>query len=454
MSKIKDAKLKKLALVRDVLSQSQEAINEQEETHTMPDGTEMPGASHNVKNGKTIYAQEGTTFKNEQEAVDAGYEKQQDGRWRIQTQEGEDWGSIDVPNVIQEGTPDKTITTKKKTRSWQEGYKNRNPEDKDLDFAAWKNKAQAWKKDNPTAYESKTVIPGEERVVEENQVDLGGKEDLYEYADIAKQKENEKIDWAGLIGGANLKGTDAEAFRNSQLLPEAWAMANNKLEPVQAQKFQPRLRVPYDISLQDQLNETTASARSAERMAQYNPGQLASLKAQEYMADSRVLGDQFRQNQQFKDQVYSGNLQTLNEAQLKNLAIADTQYTRQEQAKSNTKATDFEAIKSMTDKRAKHALENQTLRVMENLYDYRFDPAGRAQYRGPNADFSTWASENGIADTKFDSKKWEPLLNEQGEVVSWKKRKGRSQSTADAMESVGAISMRNGSIIRQIKKFK
>jgi len=285
--------------------------------------------------------------------------------------------------------------------------------------------------------------------------------------------ENEETsnNWNWLSGlNQMFRGTNAEEFNNTQLLPEVWAMANNQLEPVQAQKYNPRLRTPYDISMQDQLNQNTAKARQSERMlSQMGPqgtGALSALKAEEYMADQRVLGEQFRQNQAFKDQVYSQNLQTLNDANLKNLAIADTQYARQEQAKSNTKATDLEAIKSMTDKRLKHHLENQTLRVWENMYNYRYDKAGRAWYVGEPADLSNWEV---VSDGQYDdSDRFEYYRGPDGKTYR-RERTGSANyppniGAARAINRVGGVSGfgggstapggKNGYMVKKLKTYK
>lgn len=195
--------------------------------------------------------------------------------------------------------------------------------------------------------------------------------------EIVKYKQNP---WLTALGQVLpfIRPTDQEPLDPRQLMGELYAMSTNKLEPVQAQPYSPQLRVPYDISLQDQLNEITADQRATQRMLGYNPAAQANLAAQTYGAKSKVLADQFRANQAMKDQVYAGNVAALNDAQLRNLDIYDRQYVRQAQAKSNTKAIAQAALNSISDKYAKNALENRTLGIYENLYNYRYDPAGRA----------------------------------------------------------------------------
>jgi hypothetical protein len=75
---------------------------------------------------------------------------------------------------------------------------------------------------------------------------------------------------------------------------------------------------------------------------------------------------------------FNRNRGVLNDAALKNLSILDQQYQRQSQAKSNTKAQAQAALSSIADKIAKNKLENRTLGVYENMYNYRFGPKGRA----------------------------------------------------------------------------
>lgn len=161
------------------------------------------------------------------------------------------------------------------------------------------------------------------------------------------------------------------------------ALATNQLEPVQAQGFQPDLATPYDISYQDQLNANQADYNSMQKMVGYNPAAQGILNAQKYAANEKVLGEQFRANQAMQAGVYDANRQTLNNAKLKNLDIFDRQYGRQAEALSNTKATTQAALNSISDKIAKNKLENKTLGIYENLYNYRYDNKGRAINMNP-----------------------------------------------------------------------
>ncbi len=174
---------------------------------------------------------------------------------------------------------------------------------------------------------------------------------------------------------------------NNQLAGEYYALANNQVDPVNAQRYSPVLDQPYDISFQDQLNANQADFNAIQRQTGYNPAAQAVLAGQKYAANSGVLGAQFRANQAEKAGVYSKNRDILNDAQLKNISLLDQQYVRQSQAKSNTKAIAQSALSSISDKIAQNKLENRTLGVYENLYGYRYDDKGRAYNLNAPVDF-------------------------------------------------------------------
>jgi hypothetical protein len=203
-----------------------------------------------------------------------------------------------------------------------------------------------------------------------------------EKVDITPYKRSKLVD---ILNQAlpYLRPSDVEDLDPNQLAGEMYALATNQLEPVQAQTIQPQLSVPYDISLQDILNENEASYRSQQRLVGYNPALQSQLNAQKYAANQKVLGEQFRMNQAMKNQIYKENRDILNEVQMKNLGILDQQYARQAEAKSKTKATTQAALNSIASKYAQNKLENRTLQTYENMYNYRFDPRFRAMNMNP-----------------------------------------------------------------------
>jgi hypothetical protein len=260
------------------------------------------------------------------------------------------------------------------------------------------------------------------------------KDDVPKLEDLRKDTESKKdrftIEDALRQLQPYLIPSNQQPFDYGQITPEMYALASNQLEPVQAQMFQPLLEQPYTVSLQDQLNANQADFNALQRQLGYNPAAASALAAQKYAANSGILGQQLRLNQELQMGAFNRNRGVLNDAALKNLAILDTQYQRQSAAKSATKAQAQAALSSIADKIAKHKLENRTLGVYENMYNYRFGPKGRA------------INANAPMDWNIDV----ASLNS-GELDAIKKAKEIMEKKSSKKESTA----KNGSIVKAIK---
>lgn len=243
-----------------------------------------------------------------------------------------------------------------------------------------------------------------------------------------------------------IRPSDQEPFDYGQTMGEQYALATNQLEPVQAQLFKPEIGIPYDISYQDMLNENQADFNAQVRRTGYNPAAQANLNANKYMANQRVLAEQFRANQAMKDRVYGENRNILNQAKLTNLGILDKQYERQAEAMSNTKATTQAALNSISDKLAKHKLENRTLGVYENLYKYRFDNKGRAINMNPL--FQPNIPTVGVADA---TQKQVPVYGPDGAIQYYQLEK-TSDSKKPSLATPGIVSAKKGKTITKNNK--
>jgi hypothetical protein len=263
---------------------------------------------------------------------------------------------------------------------------------------------------------------------------------FYENYPEIKSKNNK----FGIMDIANqilplFRPTDAEPLNPNQLSGEMFALATNQVEPVQAQTFQPQLTAPFDISLQENINQNQADYRAAQRLIGYNPAALAALNAQKYAANQKVLGEQFKLNQAMKNQAFADNRAMLNQTGLKNLEIFDQQYGRQQEALSKTKATTQAALNSISAKYLQNQAENRTLQTYENLYNYRFDPRFRAQNMNPLAQFNLEGS--GSSGTPFGSMtpKEIELYAKQMEVAQEKQKKmttGKNGALVKAIKSM------------------
>jgi len=238
-------------------------------------------------------------------------------------------------------------------------------------------------------YDPESVIG---KIANIDPIDLGKIPSPYQTPLTSQKTQGKQRGGFDTLGIANsllpyLRPSNQLPLDPNQLSGEMYALATNQLDPVQAQLYQPLLENVSDISLQDQLNANQADFNAIQRSVGNNPAALASLAAQKYAANTNVLGEQFRLNQGNRMNVYNKNRGVLNDATLKNLGILDQQYVRQSTAKSNTKATAQAALSSIADKIAKNKLENRTLGIYENLYNYRFGPKGYAYNLNPMADF-------------------------------------------------------------------
>jgi hypothetical protein len=192
--------------------------------------------------------------------------------------------------------------------------------------------------------------------------------------------------------------SNVEGLHMNQLLGEMYGIATNKPEPVPAQRYEPQLYTPYQVSFQDRINANQAGFNAQQRaVGAGNPAALGTLAAQKYAADSAVYGDEFRTNQGIANDITNKNIALVNDANLKNLGIADTQMVRQSQAKSKTREMNQMILNSISGKYAQNEFENKKLAAYENLYDYRFVPQEdgglSATYFGPNAMFN-YAGKN------------------------------------------------------------
>jgi hypothetical protein len=260
--------------------------------------------------------------------------------------------------------------------------------------------------------------------------------------------EKGKFPWMEAINSAisYLRPSDTEKLDYRQTLAERLAMAE-KEEPVQAQLYYPELGVPYDISMQDQLNEITAQKRSAEKLTGYNPTVQSMIASQAYGPRNEVLANQFRANQAMKDKTYGENRQMLNQTRLQNLGILDTQSVRQAQAKSNTKALQRDALSSISAKYLQNQLENRQLATYENLYNYRFDDKFRKQNWNPLMKWNMEGSgDKGSLAGLFDD--FSPEYEIDPETGQYEVIRLRKKTAAEKKSNT--VKYKNGGLVRAI----
>ena len=258
--------------------------------------------------------------------------------------------------------------------------------------------------------------------------------------------------WAGVASSVinQIRQPDRLKMGLEETLGEYSALANNQLEPVQAQLYHPQLESPYSISLQDIKNRNQGDFNSMERIVGNDPAALSTLSAQKYNANNAVGAEEFRQNQGIASGIYNKNIDTLNNAQQENLKLLDQQYLRESQAKSNTKATQLAALSSIGDKIAKLKRDNSILATGENTFNYRFpgdnfkaiNENGPVQYNLPTV------GEYASSGKATPPQGFKYTYNEDGSVADMKPIKG---NTTPPLKYGSRIKARNGAIVNSFK---
>lgn len=163
-------------------------------------------------------------------------------------------------------------------------------------------------------------------------------------------------------------------------------------ESVPTGQITPNLKVPYQVSFQDRMNnnQSTFNAIAKQVGSGASPAALGSLAAQKYDADNQVAGEEFRANQGIANSVSNDNTTIMNEAQRANTMLNMDQLQKESMAKTNTEAHKAQALSWISDSVSQNAYENMNLRMLEMRSGYVYDPGansgkGGMVYQGPNA---------------------------------------------------------------------
>jgi hypothetical protein len=275
---------------------------------------------------------------------------------------------------------------------------------------------------------------------------------------LSKSKMNgdgNKFNWKDL--GLAIASGLPDFFRPNTNLPldandlmgEQYALGNNQVDPVYAQTYQPMLDQPYNISLQDQINAVDAQANAAIRASGQNPAAQAYIMAQAIEAKNKIKGEEFRANQSNEAQTYQANRAAVNDSTLKNMGILDTQFVRQSQAKSNTKAQTQAALTSISDKIGKNKQENIINAIEQQRNNFRVDGQGRvinynnpAQFNMAGNSFNQ-STQQGSNTIDIGGKKYRP--------IDYDNKTGQPNKFELVGKNGIKVKTRNGSIVKALK---
>jgi hypothetical protein len=196
------------------------------------------------------------------------------------------------------------------------------------------------------------------------------------------------VNSSGAFNATKPLTSDVEPFDYTNIIPELYALATNKISPIYMQKINPELKQPFRVSFQNQLNKNQANFNAMLREIGDNPNAQSILAAQKYAADQDVLDKEMQYNQQIEAGIYNANRDAIYDARLRNVAMNQEQARMQEMARVNTQRRAFDALSSIVDKKLADKAQKNTLKVMENLYKFRFGKDYVAQSQNPAEDFS------------------------------------------------------------------
>jgi len=239
-----------------------------------------------------------------------------------------------------------------------------------------------------------------------------------------------------------LRPSNQKPLDPAQLAGEMYAMATNTKQPVFAQTFTPDLTQPTRISLQDQVNKITSQANASKRLVGNNPAALASIDAELKKSIGEIMGEQFRMNQGEQQRAMETNRQTMNDARLKNLGIRQEQADKMAAVDVNTRKENQAILNSLAAKTLQNKAENQQLAIAENMYNYRFDPQGRAYNVNAPYNFNMYGNTSNKGkgvDTENMIPTWESDEN------------GNPVKTGYKLQKETKKNAKNGAIVKAIK---
>lgn len=214
-----------------------------------------------------------------------------------------------------------------------------------------------------------------------------------------------------------------------QIAPEFLTVATNKKQDVPQLSYQPELKQTFDISYQLGRNENQSSFNQMAKIAENtgNVDALSALAPNLYKANEQYNMQEVQGNAQQKLGVYGQNVDTLNDAKLKNLQFIDSQQTKQAAADYNTWKTDIAAFTSMAGKELQNKLENKTYNAYANLFKhYGFDKKGNVTFNpddvvtrfneGEAQQFGLLAAQKGLKDIMEAGSKTATTYDKDGNV--------------------------------------
>jgi hypothetical protein len=186
-------------------------------------------------------------------------------------------------------------------------------------------------------------------------------------------------------------------FNWLSVLPEAAVFAD-RIDPVFNPQINADLYTPYQVSYQDRRNLAQSDYNALIKALPNNPALAAQLQGQKRSQDDQTNAEEFRINQGIQADVIAKNNALVNDIKRLNAVSKADQVDKQLRSKAITKDRRLAALTSIASKFQQHTAENNKLKQIEAMTDYRYNPiTGQFEYVGGNRNFvpgSGMASNN------------------------------------------------------------
>jgi hypothetical protein len=226
-----------------------------------------------------------------------------------------------------------------------------------------------------------------------------------------------------------------------QFTSEQFALANNQLQPVNAQQLQFNpLQYGPKTPIQDMLNEVDAQTKSAQRLAGSNPAALAIIAATAAEQKNKIRAGAIREDMASVTNITNANAQLRNAIQAQNQQILANQQEKQAIAKSKTLDTTQRALASIDAKRIQYEKDARDLAIKKNLYNFDFTPGGVAYSTNAPHFFNT--EGNGVTTRQQAPAGFKYTYNDDGSVAAMTPLKSKNGTK---------LAARNGAIVKAMK---
>jgi len=235
----------------------------------------------------------------------------------------------------------------------------------------------------------------------------------------------------------------------TQLTGEIMALNSQPYSPTVG-KINPMQETPYKYSADAERNAILSQGRQASKMAGNNPAAQAAIAAQ--MADilGQVSSKEYNINQQGYQGVYNRNINSFNDANVRNVANNFEAAKLKSMADANTERDKIYALQSMGAKEAQNERENMDYNMGMALHpDFTFGPDGRVIKLPRYVDFDVTGKMASNTSKKQQAPEgFKYYYNEDGTVEGMKKKKEESQEGKTIKKKNV-----NGNIVKAFKTF-